>query len=85
MDKSRRQAMVGAAALMLPGWAALAQAQTGAANYPSAPVKIVVGFSAGGPTDLAARLIAAKLQVAFGQTFIVDNKPGASDPCTDGC
>ena len=55
----------------------MAQAQPSAANYPGSPVKIVVGFSAGGPTDLAARLIAAKLQTAFGQSFIVDNKPGA--------
>ena len=77
MNQSRRQVLVGGAALMSTGWAALAQAQPSAANYPGSPVKIVVGFSAGGPTDLAARLIAAKLQTAFGQSFIVDNKPGA--------
>jgi tripartite-type tricarboxylate transporter receptor subunit TctC len=77
MDKSRRQLLVGSAALASAGWSGLVRAQPGAANYPSAPVKIVVGFSAGGPTDLAARLIGAKLQLVFGQSFIVDNKPGA--------
>src|SRR5512140_1159754 len=77
MNRSRRQVLVGGAALMAAGWEGLARAQASTANYPSGPVKIVVGFSAGGPTDLAARLIAVKLQAALGQTFVIDNKPGA--------
>src|SRR5512140_2625424 len=77
MNRSRRQVLVGGAALMAAGWEGLARAQASTANYPSGPVKIVVGFSAGGPTDLAARLIAVKLRAALGQTFVIDNKPGA--------
>lgn len=45
--------------------------------YPAKPVKILVGYQAGGPTDLTARLIANKLQTVLGQPFIVENKPGA--------
>ncbi|GAA4337886.1 tripartite tricarboxylate transporter substrate binding protein [Variovorax defluvii] len=55
---------------------AMAFAQAGS-DYPSKPVKILVGYQAGGPTDLTARVIASKLQTALGQAFVVDNKPGA--------
>lgn len=51
-----------------------AQAQT----YPSRPVRVVVPYGAGGTTDLTGRAFAAKLQAAFGQPFVVENKPGAS-------
>jgi tripartite-type tricarboxylate transporter receptor subunit TctC len=47
-------------------------------SYPDHPVKVVVGFSAGGGTDVAARVIAQKLSEAMGQTFVVENRPGAS-------
>ena len=48
------------------------------AKYPDRPVKIVVGFTAGGGTDVAARIVAQKLSEATGQTFVVENRPGAS-------
>jgi tripartite-type tricarboxylate transporter receptor subunit TctC len=48
------------------------------AKYPDHSVKVVVGFSAGGGTDVAARVIAQKLSEAVGQTFVVENRPGAS-------
>jgi tripartite-type tricarboxylate transporter receptor subunit TctC len=48
------------------------------ASYPDHPVKVVVGFAAGGGTDVAARLIAQKLTDAIGQSFVVENRAGAS-------
>lgn len=48
------------------------------AAYPSKPVKIIVGFQAGGPTDVVARLVAKALGDELKGTFIVENKPGAT-------
>ncbi|MSQ56442.1 MAG: tripartite tricarboxylate transporter substrate binding protein [Limnohabitans sp.] len=48
-----------------------------AQNYPVRPVKIVVPFATGGPADNYARFIAQRLQDSMGQSFVVDNKPGA--------
>ncbi|MBT9500885.1 MAG: tripartite tricarboxylate transporter substrate binding protein [Burkholderiaceae bacterium] len=69
---NRRQALVtGTAALAAPStlWAQAA--------WPSKFVRIVVPFAAGGTTDLLARALAPELQRVFGQSFVVDNKPGA--------
>ena len=49
-----------------------------AAAYPTRPVRILVGYSAGGVSDILARLLAQKLSERFNQTFIVDNRPGAA-------
>jgi tripartite-type tricarboxylate transporter receptor subunit TctC len=48
-----------------------------AQNYPGKPVKIVVGYAAGGAVDVVARTIGQSLQTSLGQAFIVENKPGA--------
>ena len=48
-----------------------------AQTFPSMPVKILVGFPAGGPSDIPARMIAEKMQGVLGQPVIVDNKTGA--------
>jgi len=62
-----------AAVVLLAASGAL-HAQSG---YPEKPVRLVVGFSAGGPTDLPARFIADRLGSALGQRVVVENRPGA--------
>jgi tripartite-type tricarboxylate transporter receptor subunit TctC len=49
-----------------------------ALDYPTRPVHFVVGFPAGGTTDIAARLIGQWLSERFGQPFIIENRPGAT-------
>ena len=48
-----------------------------ALDYPTRPVRLVVGFPAGGSADIVARIVAQALTERMGQTFVVDNKPGA--------
>jgi tripartite-type tricarboxylate transporter receptor subunit TctC len=65
-----RRVFAALAALTLSG-AALAQA------YPNRPVKVVVPWPPGQATDIAARVVAERLQAALGQPFVVENRPGA--------
>src|SRR5215510_2157326 len=68
-----------AAVLLLIG-AASSMAQ----NYPSRPVRVVVGFPAGGPTDIIARIVAQNLSDSLGQQFYVENLAGAGGNTASG-
>src|SRR5437773_6141954 len=61
------------AAMLLLGIVPAATAQ----GYPNRPVRVVVGFPAGGPTDVIARMVAQKLSDTLGQQFFVENIGGA--------
>lgn len=66
-------------AMLMAGCALLvASMHLAAQSYPAKPVRILVGFAAGGATDIAGRLIAQKLTETTGQSFFVENRPGAS-------
>lgn len=54
-----------------------AHAQTTAAPYPAKPVRIMVGFAAGGASDVTARMLAPRLGELLGQTFVVENRGGS--------
>lgn len=49
-----------------------------AQQYPTRPVTVVVPFTPGGSSDITARTVAAKMQESLGQSFVIDNKPGAN-------
>ena len=75
--KKRRTLVVALASLLFIGTGIFLSQQAHAQNYPTKPVKIVVPFATGGPADNYARFMAQRLQESLGQTFVVDNKPGA--------
>jgi tripartite-type tricarboxylate transporter receptor subunit TctC len=70
-----RFGLIGACLLALTANSALAQED--ASRYPSRPIRIIVGFAAGGGNDVIARIYAQKLSEDLGQPVIVENKPGA--------
>ncbi|QDW38812.1 tripartite tricarboxylate transporter substrate binding protein [Bradyrhizobium sp. KBS0727] len=63
--------------LLAAVWLASGVAATLAQGYPNKPVRIVVGFTAGGPTDAIARIVAQKLSDSLGHQFVVENIGGA--------
>jgi tripartite-type tricarboxylate transporter receptor subunit TctC len=63
-----------AAVTLLLAWSALAQAE----DYPANRITVIVPYAAGGPTDIATRIIADKMQAILGKPMIVENRPGAA-------
>jgi tripartite-type tricarboxylate transporter receptor subunit TctC len=75
MKLSRRQFLhLAAGAAALPAVSRIARAQT----YPTRPVRLIVGFPAGGVSDIFPRLIGQWLSERLGQSFVIENRPGAS-------
>ena len=61
-------------AFTVPAVSSIASAQT----YPTRPVRVIVGYAAGGASDIAARLIGQRLSERLGHAFIIENRPGAA-------
>src|ERR1700684_3580553 len=66
-----RKIILAALALLISGGAARAE------NFPSHPITLVVPFSAGGPTDAMARIMADRMKTALGQSLLIENVTGA--------
>jgi len=75
----RAHRMIAAALIALAiGATAPARAQDlEAANYPSRPIHIIVPFPPGGPTDILTRIVAKEMTASWGQTVVIENRPGA--------
>src|SRR5947199_3775235 len=72
-----RRAAIGLTAIGRSVFASIGSAP--AADYPTRPVRFVVGYPPGGATDIIARLIGQRLSEKLGQQFVVENKPGAGN------
>ena len=72
MSNLGRRGVLGLAAAAVAG---RAEAQAG---YPDKPIRMIIAFAAGGPTDILARMLAPRLSEVLGQQIVVENKPGAT-------
>jgi len=73
----RRQLLQTAAALAAPVLMPMGTARAQAQGFPARPIKLVIAFPAGGPTDITMRSLAENASKILGQPVIIDNKPGA--------
>lgn len=79
--KAKRHTLKWFASAMLGGLCATSinvQAQDAAASYPNKPIRIIVPFAAGGASDVLSRILGKKLTEAWGQSVVVENKPGGN-------
>ena len=77
MILTRRTALAGLAASPLAA-STLSVSAVAQANYPDKPIRMVIAFAAGGPTDIVGRMLAPRLSELLGQQIVVENKPGAT-------
>ncbi len=76
MGNSRRRTVLLAAALLTAATAGVVPASA-QSDYPSRPIRMIVGFAAGGGNDIFARLVGARLSEILGQAVVIENRPGA--------
>src|SRR5688572_15515351 len=74
----RKIFMVASLLWLVHGQLAAAQEQKGATDYPSRPIRIIIGYAPGGTSDIMSRILGVHLTQAWGQQVVVDNRPGAS-------
>jgi tripartite-type tricarboxylate transporter receptor subunit TctC len=78
MKISRRRLLhLAAGAAALPAASPIASPMAWADAYPTRPVRMIVGFPASNASDIVARLAAQKLSERLGQSFVIENRPGA--------
>ncbi len=70
----RKFLYLAASATVLPATSCIAEAQT----YPSRPVTMVIGYAAGGPTDVVGRVVANAMRASLGQPVVIENVAGAN-------
>lgn len=77
MSPSRRPSVFAAATLVLAAPVAHAQ-RAGPEGFPNRPIRMLIPYTPGGPTDVVGRLLAQRLQETLGQQFVIDNRAGGS-------